>query len=129
MGFLRMAGVFGFAFALAVGVFAQDAGRAPETGAIEGSIHDTSGTPVGGAQVDVTDGADFGMGVAANEDGRYAFSDVPVGSYTVTISADGFKTFKKAGVKVQTGQVTEIDANLGRDADSKPPQAANHNSF
>jgi hypothetical protein len=122
-------GVLVFAFSLAAAIFAQDGGSSPETGAIEGSIHDASGIPVGGAQVSVGDGAGFEVGAVANEDGRYAIPDVPVGTYGVTISADGFKPFQKDGVKVRSGRVTEMDAKLARDTGSNSPQAANHDSF
>ena len=63
------------------------------TGGISGSVADQSGAIVSGATaqaVSETTGATFQA--KTNGAGEFQFSDVPLGAYTVTITAPGFGT-------------------------------------
>jgi thermitase len=76
-------------------------------GTIAGTVLSASGknkTPVSGASVDC------GAGGAATTgtDGAYTIGSVPVGSYTCTASASGFKP-KSQSVSVSDGQTTTAD--------------------
>jgi hypothetical protein len=55
----------------------------------------------GGELVQVTDGQ-----------GRYRFLNLPVGSYTVTASLDGFQTLEQDMVRVNLGQTTTVNMAL-----------------
>ena len=76
-----------FTFAPAV-LLAQD------TAQITGTVTDPSGAAVGNAQVTVTSVAQ-GMTRTANTNssGEYFFPALPVGSYNMTVSAEGFKKY------------------------------------
>ena len=50
---------------------------------------------------------------ATTEDnGSFRFSNVPVGTYTVTIEAQNFKTYSNPDVQVQLNRVTDVNAVL-----------------
>jgi len=87
---------------LAVGLVASDAG------AIGGTVSDVTGAPVAGAQVAV----EGGEPVTTGSDGSYLISDLEVGNYAVTASADGFIADTVADVAVTAGTVTEVDFSL-----------------
>src|SRR5580692_7699165 len=60
-------------------------------GTISGSITDSTGAAVGNAQVLVhNDETGNERHLQSGPDGRYAAPSVPVGTYTVTATADGF---------------------------------------
>src|SRR5258708_36368138 len=64
------------------------------TGSISGTISDSSGANVKGAVVTVTN-ADRGQDVrklTTNSAGFYTATSLPLGTYTVKVSAAGFKT-------------------------------------
>ncbi len=58
--------------------------------------------------------------------GTYLFADVPAGSYTVTVEAKGFRTFRTTGVEVTINTVTRVDSQLpvGERADSVTVEAS-----
>jgi hypothetical protein len=75
------------------------------TGRVSGTVTDSTGAIVEGASVTVTDEA---TGVArppftTDSSGFYVADDLPVGSYTVTVSAKGFKTTSVTGNYVVAG--------------------------
>ena len=63
------------------------------TGTMVGTIVDPSGAPIKGATVTATD-ADRGTVFSAttNDSGSYNLTRLPVGSYSVKVSASGFDT-------------------------------------
>lgn len=83
------------------------------TGEMTGIIFDPMGAVVTNAQVTATNDA---TGVARTTKptsaGVYTFPAVPVGSYTLTVEAAGFKTYKLAKVVVSTGTTTAHDVHL-----------------
>ena len=79
------------------------------TGGISGSVADQSGAIVSGATaqaVSETTGATFQA--KTNGAGEFQFSDVPLGAYTVTITAPGFGTVTVNHVHVVAGNVTNV---------------------
>src|SRR5690606_7585555 len=84
---------------LAVSLVASDAG------AIGGTVSDGSGAPIAGAAVSV----EGGEPVTTGTDGSYLISDLEIGTYTVTASADGFIAESVADVAVTAGTVSEVD--------------------
>ncbi len=88
-------------------IFAQVTG-----GAVTGSVVDANGAVVPNATVKLTDKARGQEFTAATTDaGSYLFPNVPVGEYTVSISANGFGTLTREMV-VSLNQTTTIDASL-----------------
>src|SRR5216684_202556 len=68
---------------------------AQDTGALTGTVHDSSGAVVPGATVKITSAAGGNdRTLTTNSDGDYLAAGLPGGSYDITVSAAGFKTFK-----------------------------------
>src|SRR5437762_13741215 len=75
------------------------------TGSIVGKVTDSSGAIVPNAAVTVTN-VDTGIAIKAttDADGNYGVTTLPVGRYSVTIEAQGFKKSVSSGV---TGNVQD----------------------
>src|SRR5438309_117315 len=82
-------------------------------GRIEGKVTDPKGAIVVGAAVTVTD-TDTNQTFTAvtDQQGRFKVEGVPAGTYTVTISAQGFSESQRAEVKVEDGAVATADFAL-----------------
>ncbi len=84
------------------------------TGSIAGSVRDANGATVAGAAVTLTD-TDKKLVVrtsVTNDDGAFIFTPIPVGSYSVSVEAQGFKKSVRTGVKVNVGQRNTVDVVL-----------------
>jgi hypothetical protein len=85
---------------LAAGVLSVPA-LAQTTGTVEGTITDSSNSPLPGASVELKSPNLQGVRTAVtNADGRFRFPAVPPGLYTVTSSLSGFKKVERTGIKV-----------------------------
>jgi hypothetical protein len=87
-------------------VFAQET-----AGSIEGTIVDQAGAAVSGATVKV-EGQAYNRTVSTDEKGFYRFAQVPVGTYKVTISAQGFAAQTAEEVSVALGKATTVDLTV-----------------
>lgn len=76
------------------------------TGTVTGRVTDAGGIPLAGASVVITG---TGMGVAADNEGRYALRGLRMGSYNLRISFTGYETVDT--LVVVSGTVT-VDATL-----------------
>lgn len=64
------------------------------TGALSGRVVSTEGAPVRRAQVQLTSpDARVGKSATTDNDGRYAFTDLPAGRYTIRANKGGFVSF------------------------------------
>ena len=98
-----------FAFMSATVVMAQST----TDGAIGGTVFDSTGAAVARARVVVhNNGTNAEQSVDADESGYYRVTTLQPGSYTVTVSHQGFGAFKAQQVIVQVGAVTEISPHL-----------------
>ncbi len=83
------------------------------TGSIIGSVADPSGAVVPGALVTaLNEGTGTLLQGKSNEVGFFQISDVPLGSYKVTISANGFGSSIVTHVRVVTGSATPLKVAL-----------------
>jgi Carboxypeptidase regulatory-like domain/TonB-dependent Receptor Plug Domain len=82
-------------------------------GTILGTVTDNSGAVVSGANVAVRN-ADTGLerSTQTSADGSYAVPELPLGSYSVTITQNGFQTSVTTGVAVDVASERRIDASL-----------------
>jgi hypothetical protein len=65
-------------------------------GGISGTITDQSGAVLPGAQVTAVETAtNISYKAVSSSAGEFAFANLPVGNYTVTVSASGFATVKR----------------------------------
>jgi Carboxypeptidase regulatory-like domain len=90
--------------ALAQGPVEQSGSAAPQaqaTGSVSGRVVDQSGSPVAGAHVRLKQTAPSVVPSAetvTNDDGLFAFADIPAGSFQVEITQQGFATQTASGV-------------------------------
>jgi hypothetical protein len=82
-------------------------------GGITGTVTDVSGAVVVGAQVQIT-GQDNGvtLSTTTKKNGTYQFQNLPVGTYTVTFTQQGFEVERVADVPVQESRTGTINAAL-----------------
>lgn len=82
-------------------------------GGITGTILDSSGAAVSGAEV-VATGADTHTvyTTTSTSTGAYRFSDLVLGTYNLTVTAKGFKTARLTGIVVQINTTASLDVTL-----------------
>ena len=83
------------------------------TAMVTGTVTDASGGVVPGAAIKVVN-KDTGAIVnsVSNGSGAYAFPDLPVGTYDLTASKEGFKTYSETGIQLHPAIVTTINPAL-----------------
>jgi Carboxypeptidase regulatory-like domain/TonB dependent receptor/TonB-dependent Receptor Plug Domain len=82
-------------------------------GTILGTVTDPSGAVVAGATVKVRNVATgLERTTATSGDGSYAVPELPIGSYSVTVTQAGFQTFVVTGVAVDVATERRVDAAL-----------------
>jgi len=87
--------------------------HAQDTGAITGTVRDNTGAVIQGADVKISGTAGgIERATTTNSDGDYLAAGLPGGTYNLTISAKGFKTFKGEGIVLRVGQKARVDAAL-----------------
>ena len=105
--------LFGFLVVLVAASFA-----AAQTGttSLRGTITDPNGASVGGAVVVITS-PDIGVTLTAktDKDGAYQFLEVRPSTYTLTVTATGFRTLRQSGVQllVATPVTDDLKLDLG----------------
>src|SRR5258705_8352189 len=82
-------------------------------GAINGTVTDPSGAVVPGAHVKATNKAtSIDYGSESTSDGQFVFQDLPVGTYKVSIVANGFPTLEVDNILVAQGAIYTLTAGL-----------------
>ena len=100
MGILRAGLCFvGVLLIVSACVVAQDAKiSGAGQGSIGGTVSDQTGAVLPGATATVTNQAGLSQTANTNERGEYSFTALPVGTYTITVSAPAFKDFHAEGI-------------------------------
>ena len=81
---------------------------------LEGTVSDASGGVIVGAAVKVVaDDTGLSAEQPTNSKGYYRFPGLAVGSYTVTVTKEGFKTKVTEDVILRVGQTRTLDVQLG----------------
>jgi hypothetical protein len=94
-------------------VFAAAAYAQTFRGSIVGAVTDASGAAIPGAQVKVfSPETGLSRSVTTNDLGEYVASELPLGSYSVTVGMTGFRTMTLTGIPVSAGSPTRADAKL-----------------
>ena len=96
------------ALSLAPGVLAQNT-----SGSARGTVSDLQGAAVAGAVVTITN-TDTGdsRNNTTGKDGAYAFESLPVGRYSLSVTANGFKAFQLKDITVHVDDRLTLDAQL-----------------
>jgi hypothetical protein len=92
----------------ALAMFAQS-----DRGIITGTVTDTTGAVISNAQVEakqVETGSLFPTTTTGT--GNYTLTQLPVGTYEISVSAAGFKKFVRSGITVEVAQTLRIDIPL-----------------
>lgn len=114
--FVLSRGRFAWRLFLVCGLAAMAAGalRAQSTfGSILGLVRDASGAVVEGAQVMlVNTGTQAAQMVTTDASGNYAFRNVDVGTYKLTITAQGFATVSLPQISLAARETRRLDAIL-----------------
>ena len=84
-----------------------------ELASLSGIITDPSGAVLPRTQVTVTNAA-TGLSVStmSNDSGRYFFSSLKPGTYSVSASLSGFKKYVNNGITLQVNETTRLDIGL-----------------
>jgi len=83
------------------------------TGKITGTVMDSSGAAVPGAAVSVKSTALLAARSTHTEaDGSYLFDLLPPGSYELTVTAPGFRTYTQTGIVLTAGFTATINSKL-----------------
>ncbi len=91
------------------GVLAQIAGTAN----IQGTVTDPSGAVVANAKVQLTgEATNVKRDTQSDGSGVYLFPGVPIGTYDLTVSATGFKTYEQKGIVLEVGSSIAINPAL-----------------
>jgi len=82
-------------------------------GAINGTVSDSSGAVVSKATVKVHNLAtNLEQTATTKDDGSFSVVDLPIGTYEVTLSRNGFKTEVHSHILVQGNRTTTVNASL-----------------
>jgi hypothetical protein len=82
-------------------------------GTILGTVTDAQGAVVSGAKVTVKNtGTGLERTATTGGDGGYSLSELPIGTYTVTITGPGFETFVASGVTVDVSAERRVNAAM-----------------
>ena len=101
-------------------LFAAQAVGQSVTGAISGTVKDSSGLALAGAKVEVLN-TDTGVNreIQADAAGHYAALLLPLGSYKVTGAQPGFQTEARSGIELTIGREAVVDLILNVGATSQ----------
>src|SRR5690349_12634399 len=103
-----------------IALFALAAFSQTGTSSISGTVTDTSGAVIPAASVTLTnENTGITYHQVTTEAGVYSFTALPVGPYTVSIEAPGFKTTKRTSnvLVVQTPLTIDMSLPVGETSD------------
>jgi Carboxypeptidase regulatory-like domain/TonB dependent receptor len=95
------------------GIFAVGPSAQTFRGAINGEVTDPAGAAVPGALVKATEiSTGIDHSTVASSDGVYAFQDLPLGSYKVTVTAANFPPYVVDKIEVTAGTIYTLNIKL-----------------
>jgi hypothetical protein len=89
----------------------------PVAGDIEGILLDEDGNAIANANVTLSNG----LTTTSDANGHFVFEDIAIGSYNVTVDADGFESVivnatSEAGISDDLGELTMVDTDSDSDS-------------
>lgn len=86
---------------------------AQATATIVGTVTDPSGAVVAGGQVSITDTKTGQIRtVTTNSAGSFLAADLQIGTYSVAVTAPGFKKYEQTGIVLNVNDTIRVDATL-----------------
>src|SRR6266436_7668768 len=87
--------------------------RADVTGSIQGVVRDRSNAVVSGAKVVAINGqTNFKQETVSGADGSFRILALPAGTYKLTVTATGFRTFTETNIEVKVNDQLRFDVTL-----------------
>jgi hypothetical protein len=106
---------FGVVFLLATLLLgARTYGQGGATGAIGGSVIDTTGAPISGAEGQIINASTQSIvrKLQTNSDGDFVATLLPPGTYIVVVNKSGFGEAKAQGIEVRVTETTRVTITL-----------------
>ena len=107
--------IFGLALTtlLSLAFLSQSAIGQQTLGALNGTVTDVSGAVVQKTSVRIRNtGTNLEVTAESKNDGSFSFADLPIGTYEVTFTKDGFKTAVYNQILVQGSRTATVNAKL-----------------
>jgi hypothetical protein len=83
------------------------------TGSVTGTVTDATGAAIGGANVVATNvDTMVTYQTTASASGSYVLPTLPIGKYSIKVSAQGFETNQRTGITIEVDQHAEVDFSL-----------------
>ncbi len=106
---LRLATLLVALFFLSLGLW----GQATTTSSVIGQVTDSTNAAIPGAEVTLTDlGTKIAKKAETNQDGRYVFSNVDPGTYSVVVIKQGFSKSQVASQYVEIGSTATLNFKM-----------------
>ena len=87
--------------------------QAAGTASIQGSVVDPTGAVLPGATVSlVNNETQIKRTATSDSSGQYTFPNVPVGTYSLTVTATGFRTYVQTNIVLEVGSSIAINVNM-----------------
>jgi carboxypeptidase family protein len=85
-----------------------------QVGALEGIVRDGNGSPQAGVAVEIAGPSliEKVRKTTTDRDGKYKFSEVPIGMFTVEFRSRGFSTLLHTNIFLNTSRTASVDAHL-----------------
>jgi hypothetical protein len=89
------------------------AGAQSTGGRIRGTVSDPSGAAVAGAKVTlINEATNVTRDADAGGNGEYLFIEVPVGTYEIDVTQEGFKKYVRKGISLNLNEAVSVDILL-----------------
>jgi hypothetical protein len=98
---------------LAIALLPHQLAAQQATAQIGGKVTDSSGAIIVGARVTLTNpNTGISHQAAANKDGEYLFTLVPIGSYDLKVEQAKFRTYEQKGITLDINQNAKVNVTL-----------------
>jgi hypothetical protein len=82
-------------------------------GQIQGTVTDPTGAILAGVKLTATNvGTNISYATESRADGTYTFLDLPIGTYRVTATSTGFRTFTATGITLVVNQIYALNIKM-----------------
>lgn len=98
---------------LCVAVAASAVAQVAPTASLTGTVTDPSSAAIPNARIRLINvDTGFERTAAAQSDGTYQFTQIPVGAYRVEANADGFSQYQQSGIRLNVNTTTTLNIRL-----------------
>src|SRR5689334_17198871 len=97
----------------ACGLLERSLAQVVTVSGINGIVVDSTGAVVPGATVNVQNQATGGSwNITTNDSGAYSFPVLPPGTYTITVTHEGFETAAVSNRRIEVAEPAQVDFKL-----------------